>query len=80
MKDKSLKILPADTSESVLSIVRWSPPSTKVLYDVPYVINFKYTSLNEGEISSTITILQDIYWAYGPALAGFRNAIAKGVI
>lgn len=79
MKDRSLKILPADTTEPVLSLVRWSPPSTKVLYDVPYIINFKYMS-NGVQMSNTVTILQDIYWKYDVAVQGFRNALAKGTI
>jgi hypothetical protein len=82
MKDRSLKILPVDTTEPVLAIVRWSPPSTKIAYDVPYTINLKYMSsgVSSVEVSETITILQDIYWNYGVAVTGFRNALAKGTI
>lgn len=76
MQDKSVKILPADNTESTLKLIRWSPPSTKIAYDVPYVINFKYSS-NGIEIPETITILQDIYWDYGVAITEFRNVLAK---
>jgi len=76
MKDRSIKILPANTTEPTFGLIRWSPPSTKIAYDVPYVINFKYSS-NGIEIPETITILQDIYWDYGVAITEFSNVLAK---
>ena len=76
MKDRSIKILPANTTEPTFGLIRWSPPSTKIAYDVPYVINFKYSS-NGIEILETITILQDIYWDYGVAITEFSNVLAK---
>jgi hypothetical protein len=80
MKDNTLKVLPSNTTEPILAVVRWSPPSTKILYDVPYVITFKYmNNLNQQE-QETITILQDVYWNYIPALQGFAVALAKGTI
>jgi hypothetical protein len=81
MKDKSLKILPANTQEPYLSIVKWSPPSVKYIYDVPYTIKIKYTSATTpGETEETVTILQDIYWTYPPAVAAFKALLAKGTI
>ena len=81
MKDKSLKILPANTQEPYLSIVKWSPPSVKYIYDVPYTIKIKYTSPTTlSETEETITILQDIYWTYPPAVAAFKALLAKGTI
>ena len=81
MKDKSLKILPVNTQEPYLSIVKWSPPSVKYIYDVPYRIKIKYTSeTTPAETEETITILQDIYWVYPPAVAGFKALLAKGTI
>ena len=80
MKDNTLKVLPSNTTEPILAVVRWSPPSTKILYDVPYVISFKYmNNLNQQE-QETITILQDVYWNYIPALQGFAATLAKGTI
>jgi hypothetical protein len=81
MKDKSLKILPVDTEEPYLSIVKWSPPSIKQKLDVPYNIKIKYTSTSIlTETEETVTILQDIYWSYPPAVAGFKALLAKGTI
>jgi hypothetical protein len=80
MKDKTLKVLPNDTTEPILAVVRWSPPSTKILYDVPYVITFKYMNNLNQEEQETITILQDVYWNYIPALQGFAAALAKGTL
>jgi hypothetical protein len=80
MPDKSLKILPVDTKETYLSIVKWSPPSVKQIYDVPYEITLKYVSTLTGNVTETLTILQDIYWSYPPAVAGFKALLAKGTI
>lgn len=80
MPDKSLKILPADTKETYLSIVKWSPPSVKYIYDVPYQIKLKYVSTLTGVTIETLTILQDIYWTYPPAVAGFKALLARGTI
>jgi len=81
MKDKSIKILPPNTEEPHLAIVKWSPPSTKYIYDVPYNIKIKYTSANTlTETEETVTILQDIYWNYTASVNGFKTLVKTGAI
>jgi len=73
MRDKTLKILPADTTEDYLAIVRWSPPSTKMI-DTNSALKLKIDNLTE----ETINISQEVHWYYPTALQGFRNLISKG--
>jgi hypothetical protein len=80
MKDRSIKRLPANTTEDFLSIVRWSPPSTKLLEDVPYKIKLKYKVLPDTTINEeTLTILQDVYWDRATSTASFRKFVARGL-
>lgn len=81
MKDNSIKILPPNTKEPYLSIVKWSPPSTKYIYDVPYLIKVKYTSEATPTVTQeTVTILQDIYWNYTASVNGFKALVKSGAI
>jgi hypothetical protein len=73
MRDKTLKILPVDTTEDYLAIVRWSPPSIKSI-DTISNLTLKVDNLTE----ETIPISQLVQWYYPKAVQGFRNALAKG--
>ena len=75
MRDKTLKILPADTTEDYLAIVRWSPPSIK---SVDTISTLKLRV--DNSIEETISISQLVQWYYPLAVQGFKNALAKGKI
>lgn len=80
MKDKSIKKLPANTTEDFLSIIRWSPPSIKLLEDVPYNIKLKYKVVGDTVVNEeTLTVLQDIYWSYSTSISNFRSFVSRGV-
>lgn len=80
MKDGSIKKLPANTEEAYLSITRWSPPSTKILEDVPYSISLKYKVQGDTAVNEeTVTLLQDIYWNYTLSMRSFKTFLSKGL-
>ena len=90
MPDNTLKILPADTTESFLALVRYSPPGLKrktvthtVNYDITYLPNPSPPSGSPGAeltINNTTAFTQDIVWNYNIAVQQFRTVLAKGVI
>lgn len=91
MPDNTLKILPADTKEFFLALVRYNPPSLKrktvthiVNYDITYVPNPSPSGGGspgtELTINSITTFTQDIVWNYNTAVQQFNTVLAKGVI
>lgn len=80
MKDRTIKKLPSNTTEDFLSVIRWSPPSTKFLYDVPYDMRIRYTVEGDtGVYEDPITIRQDVYWNMYTSLSNFRKFVSKGL-
>lgn len=71
MPDYSTKILPANTSENVLSLVEWSTPQIKIK-----------NILHTVAISTTdvFTFPQEVYWRYLSALEAFQNIIKNNKI
>lgn len=90
MPDNSLKILPPDTTELFLALVRYSPPGVKrktvthtVNYDLTYIPNPSGGGGGGGTeltINSTTAFTQDIVWNYNIAVQQFNAVLAKGVI
>lgn len=91
MPDNSLKILPPDTKEFFLALVRYSPPGVKrktvthsINYDVTYKPNTSPvgggTPATELTINNTTAFTQDVVWNYNIAVQQFNTVLAKGVI
>ena len=81
MKDKSIKILPPNTTEEFLSIITWSPPLTKFI-DTTYVLNLN-VALSTTPTIQTLEVLnlsQGVYWYYPTAVQAFRTLLSKGTI
>lgn len=87
MPDNSLKILPPDTTEFFLALVRYSPPGIKrktvthtVNYDITYQPNPSDPLATGQTINNTTAFTQDIVWNYNIAVQQFNAVLAKGVI
>lgn len=82
MPDKTLKILKADTTEEYLSLIRWEPPSVKML-TATHSITYLVTPIGVSEdlpYTTTSTFTQDVFWQWRIAIAQFRTVLAKGTI
>lgn len=79
MPDRTIKTLPANTSEQFLTITSWTPPNEKVR-DIAHQLSVTYTSSDVPATTESITISQEIHWKYSTAVAGFRALVAKGTI
>lgn len=88
MPDNTLKILPADTTETFLALTRYNPPSIKrktvthtINYDLKYIANPLASSTTQPmTINNNIVFTQDVVWNYDIAVTQFQNVLAKGVI
>jgi len=83
MPDKTLKILKADTTETYLSLIKWEPPSVKMLtatHSITYLVTPLVPSAEELPYTTTSTFTQDIFWQWRIAIAQFRTVLAKGTI
>jgi len=78
MPDKSIQILPADTSLLYDTIISWSPPSVKVI-TITHTLEIRIkkipSTLNYVE---TFIATQEVYWKYEYDLQAFQQALAKG--
>jgi len=82
MPDKTLKILKADTTEKYLSLIRWEPPSIKIL-TATHSITYLVTPSALGEdlpYTTTSIFTQDVFWQWRTAIAQFGTVLAKGTI
>ena len=81
MPDKTLKILKADTTEEYLSLIKWEPPSIKILNAV-HSITYLVTSTDISELGGITTSVfnQDVFWQWRYALQQFNLVLSKGTI
>ena len=81
MPDKTLKILKADTTEKYLSLIKWEPPSTKIL-NATHSITYSVTSTDISELGGITTSVfdQDVFWQWRYALQQFGDLLSKGTI
>jgi hypothetical protein len=80
MPDYSVKTLPASTTEEYLALIEWSIPSIRIK-DFTHTVICKVTNLEDNTFEErTNTFPQTVYWKLEPALAQFRNLLAKGKI
>lgn len=79
MPNRTIKALPANTTEKFLTITSWTPPSQKIR-DIAHQLSVTYTSTGVTTTTESITINQEIHWRYSTAVAGFRALLAKGSI
>jgi hypothetical protein len=82
MHDKTLKILKADTTEKYLSLIRWEPPSIKMLTATHSITYLVTPSALDGDLpyTTTSTFTQDVFWQWRTAIAQFGTVLAKGTI
>lgn len=91
MKDmKTLKNLPPDTTEDYSALIRWIPPAIKevtINHSITLIITYDEESTALGSVPLngvtaivTFTIPQTVRWQYYPAVAQFRQLVAKGTI
>lgn len=88
MPDNTLKVLPANTQEKFLALVRYEPPSITVK-SFNYSLNYKLTyivgqtsssSTEPSAINTSNTIKQDVYWSFSIAVTELQRLVSKGVI
>jgi hypothetical protein len=72
MKNRTIKILPVDSEENWLSIVRWGiPPIRKI------ILTYNFSIIDEENQQTNITFQQNAYWRFDQSLIDFQQVLAK---
>lgn len=78
MPDKTIQILPADTTLQYDALVRWSPPPIKMV-QVNHIIEVMIKKTpSSANYNQTLSVTQEIYWRLQYGLQAFQSALAKG--
>ena len=82
MPDGSLKVLPPDTTETFVGLVKYnmpSPTSTSKSYDFVVTIPANNTLVPPLlTYTQTVTMTQNFYWTFETAVANVKALVARG--
>ena len=83
MPDGSLKVLPPDTTEKFVGLVKYNMPSptwTQKSYDFVVTIPANNTMVPPMlSYTETVTMTQRYYWTFETAVANVQNLVARGL-
>lgn len=78
MPDKTIKVLPPDTTEDFDTLLAWNPPGPKMIQVTHTMdVRIKKTPSSSNYIE-TLNVTQEIYWRYQFGIQAFQSLLARG--
>lgn len=83
MRDKTYKVLPVNTNEDWVAVVKWNPASQPWESLKTYTFSVKYTYVSGdtnmgGDTTELITVNQYAYWFWEPSLQSLQRLVSEG--